>query len=335
MEGAPFALHFTIPSTPSTLPFVPLSEKTFTVEPGSPEVSQRADRLVQAMCGLSRAQVSGLFDRGCVRLNDVVCTQTFERVKAGDRIVLKYDPQQRYRAENKPRNNLGFELIFEDKHLIVVNKPADMLTVPTMHGEENTLVNFVSTYIKHRGGRRAFTAHRLDRGVSGVLVLGKSQEVSDKLRDQFAERKPEREYVAIVAGAVKKKEGTFKSLLATDKNLNRFSTKNAEIGQVAITHYRIVQPLDDATLVAVWLETGRRNQIRVHFSEAGHPVLGDPRYRAELAIHPRWPWPRIALHARLLGFTHPINGQPLRFETPLPHEMEKFLAGSPQYRSAT
>lgn len=279
------------------------------------------------MCGLSRAQVAGLFDRGCVRLNDAVCTQTFERLKAGDRIVLKYDPQQRYRAENKPRNNLGFEIVFEDKHLIVVNKPADMLTVPTIHGEVNTLIGFVSTYLKHRGGRKAFAAHRLDRGVSGLLVLGKSQEISDKLRDQFAERKPEREYVAIVAGIVKQQEATFKTLLATDKDLNRFSTRNAEIGQLAITHYRVTQLLDEATLVAVRLETGRRNQIRVHFAEAGHPVLGDPRYRAEQAIHPRWPWRRIALHARSLGFTHPVSGQPLRFETPLPHEMDKFLAG--------
>lgn len=304
---------------------MPLAQKSFTVTSDSAEVGQRADKVVQGLCGLSRTQIAGLFDRGCVRINDAICTQTFERVKVGDRIDLKYDPGQKYYAEPKPRSNLGFEIVFEDKYLIVVIKPADVLTVPTLHGETNTLVDFVSRYVKARGGRKAFTAHRLDRGVSGVLVLGKSLEISKQLRDQFAERKPEREYVALVAGNVKKPAGTFKSLLATDKDLNRFSTRDEKIGQLAITHYQVVRRLDDATYVTVRLETGRRNQIRVHFSEVGHPVLGDPRYRAELATHPRWPWPRMALHARILGFTHPVTGEPLRFETPLPHEMEKFL----------
>jgi len=282
---------------------------------------------VQTLCGLSRAQVTGLFDRGCVRINSAVCIQTFERLKAGDRIDLKYDAGQKYHAATKPRTNLGFEILFEDKYLIVVDKPPDLLTVPTIHGEANTLIDFVSRYVKQRGGKKAFTAHRLDRGVSGVLVVGKSLEISQQLRDQFAERKPEREYVAIVAGNVEQQAGTFKSLLATDKDLNRFSTRDEKIGQLAITHYRVVKQLDNATLVTVRLETGRRNQIRVHFSEVGHPILGDPRYRAELAVHPRWPFVRMALHAKILGFTHPISGEALRFETSLPQEMEKFLSG--------
>ena len=305
---------------------MPLAEKSFIVAADSAEVGQRADRIVQTLCGLSRAQIAGLFDRGCVRVNGALCTQTYARVEAGDCIELKYDPKQRYHADTKPHSNLGFELIFEDKSLIVVSKPAELLTVPTLHGETNTLVNYVSNYVKRRGGRQAFVAHRLDRGVSGVLVLGKTLDISQKLRDQFAERKPEREYMAIVAGTVKKKEGTFRSYLATDKGLNRFSTEDQEIGQLAITHYRVVQMLDDATLVSVWLETGRRNQIRVHFSEKMHPVLGDQRYRPEQAAHPRWPFRRMALHARILGFNHPVSKEPLRFETPLPQEMQKFLS---------
>src|SRR5205085_10943445 len=99
--------------------------------------------------------------------------------------------------------------------------------------------------------------------------------------------KPEREYIALVAGRVENERGTFQSLLATDKDLNRFSTEDEAIGQLAITHYRVISRLADATLVQVRLETGRRNQIRVHFAEAGHPVLGDPRYQPELAAHRR------------------------------------------------
>jgi 23S rRNA pseudouridine1911/1915/1917 synthase len=147
-----------------------------------------------------------------------------------------------------------------------------------------------------------------------------------KLKDQFAASKPEREYIAIVAGHLEKPHSTFESLLATDKDLSRFSTEDKEIGQLAITHYRVIARLQNTTLVQVRLETGRRNQIRVQFAETGHPVLGDTRYRPELAAHPHWPHKRLALHARLLGFEHPVTGQPLRFEAALPDEMERFLA---------
>jgi 23S rRNA pseudouridine1911/1915/1917 synthase len=312
---------------------MPLATRTATVAASSPHLHGRIDRLVQELCGLSRAQVRGLFDHGCVTLNGHHCTQAEERLKEGDRVELKYDPNVRYHERNKPRGNLGFEIVFEDKHLIVVEKPAELLTVPTRRQETNTLVSKVENYVKHvGGGRGAFTVHRLDRGVSGLLVFGKSQEVVRLLKDQFAASKPEREYVAVVAGDLQPKQGTFQSLLATDKDLNRFSTDDKNIGQLAITHFRVISKLDNATLVQVRLETGRRNQIRVHFAEAGHPVLGDERYRPELAAHPRWPHKRLALHARLLGFTHPITDQPLRFEADLPRELAEFLRkhGSPQ-----
>ncbi|MCU0982066.1 MAG: RNA pseudouridine synthase, partial [Pirellulaceae bacterium] len=199
-------------------------------------------------------------------------------------------------------------------------------TVPTRRGETNTLVDKVSEYVRHVAGeRQAFVAHRLDRGVSGLLVLGKTREISQAIRDQFALHKPEREYMAIIAGILDQDQGTFESLLATDRDLNRFSTEDAEIGQRAVTHFRVMKRLTDATLVRVWLETGRRNQIRVHFAEAGHPVLGDPRYEPRRAVHPRWRSKRLALHARQLGFDHPVTGKHLRFVSPLPVEMERFL----------
>jgi 23S rRNA pseudouridine1911/1915/1917 synthase len=305
---------------------MPLAHHTTEIAADSPLVGQRADRLVQEWCGLTRSQVTGLFDHACVRLNGAICPQPGERLKAGDRVELRYDPHQRYHPTNKPRRNLGFEIIFEDRHLLVVNKPAGLLTVPTVRQESNTLLAKVSEYVKHVGkGRGAYTVHRLDRGVSGLLVLGKSQEIVRQIKDQFAASKPEREYVALVAGKVQQRQGTFQTLLATDKDLNRFSTEDEQIGQLAITHYRVVAPLDGATLVQVRLETGRRNQIRVHFAEAGHPVLGDPRYQTELAAHPRWPHERLALHARLLGFEHPITHEALRFEAPLPAEIDEFL----------
>ena len=303
-----------------------LAHKTASVEVDSPLAGQRADRLVQQLCGLSRSQVTGLFDHGCVRVNRAVSTQPAQRLAPGDQVELKYDPHQRYHPRPRPRRNLGFEIVFEDKHLLVVNKPAGLLSVPTVREETNTLVAKADEYVKHVSkGRGAFSVHRLDRGVSGLLVLGKTQEIVRRIKDQFAANKPEREYVALVAGRLEKRQGTFETLLATDKDLNRFSTEDEEIGQLAITHYRVIEQLEGATLVQVRLETGRRNQIRVHFAEAGHPVLGDERYRPDLAAHPHWRHERLALHARLLGFTHPVTEEPLRFEAPLPAEIDDFL----------
>jgi 23S rRNA pseudouridine1911/1915/1917 synthase len=305
---------------------MPLTHKAAEVAIDSPLIGQRIDRLIQQLCGLSRSQVAGLFDHGCVSRNGAIITQPGERLFAGDRVELRYDAKQRYHPNPRPRQNLGFGIVLEDKHLIVVDKPAELLTVPTRRGETNTLQHKVDSYVRHVSiGRGAFAVHRLDRGVSGLLVFGKTQDIVGQLKDQFAASKPEREYVAIVGGHMKQKQGTFESLLATNKDLKRFSTDDESIGQLAITHFRVVAPLDGATLVQVRLETGRRNQIRVHFAEQRHPVLGDPRYEPELAQHPRWPHQRLALHARLLGFEHPVTGQALRLESPLPPEMARFL----------
>jgi 23S rRNA pseudouridine1911/1915/1917 synthase len=314
---------------------MPRTTKSAALAADSPLIGQRIDHLVQELVGLSRSQVTGLFDHGCVRVGGAICTQPAQRLAAGDRVEVKYDSHQRYHPQPRPRRNLGFEIVFEDKQLIVVNKPAELLTVPTIRRETNTLQHKVAEYVKHVSkGRDALTVHRLDRGVSGLLVLAKSQEIVRQLKDQFAASKPEREYVAIVAGTMKDRQGTFESLLATDKDLNRFSTEDEEIGQLAITHYRVIARLSDTTLVQVRLETGRRNQIRVHFAEAGHPVLGDERYRPELAVHLHWPHRRLALHARLLGFEHPTTGEALRFEVALPVEMERFVARAKAATSA-
>lgn len=308
---------------------MPLAKHTTEVTADSPHAGQRIDHLVQELCGLTRSQIVGLFDHGCVRLNDAHCPEPGQRLAAGDRVELRYDPNQRYHPKPKPKKKLGFELVYEDQHLIVVGKPPELLTVPTTRRERNTLLARVESYVKHVGkARGAFTVHRLDRGVSGLLVFGKSQDVMRQLKDQFELNKPEREYVAIVAGQMEQPKGTFESLLATDKDLNRFSTLDEKIGQRAVTHYRVVAQLNGATLVQVRLETGRRNQIRVQFADAGHPVLGDSRYKPELAAHPRWPHERLALHARLLGFEHPVTGVPLRFELPLPPELDRFLRGA-------
>lgn len=309
---------------------MPLVTKTYQASPDDPAELRRIDRAVQSLTGISRRQVTGLLDRGCVKLNGQPCGVPTIRLAVGDRVEVRYDPGQRYRPRKAvPEDrDFGFQVVFEDAHLVVVEKPAGLLTVPTHFRESGTLIERVSNYLgRGRHNERAFVVHRLDRDVSGLLVFGKALPIAEQLRDQFEQRKPEREYAALIAGVPDKFEGTFRNYLTTDKSLSRRSTRTAGEGELAITHYRVVRVLDRTSLVTIWLETGRRNQIRVHFAEAGHPVLGDPRYRQEEARHPRWTCKRLALHARLLGFTHPVTQEDQRFESVLPAEMEKFLRG--------
>jgi len=308
---------------------VPLTTKILQITDETPEELRKADRAVQSLAGTSRRQTVGLFDRQCVRLNGQPCETPWERLSVGDTIELRYDPAQRYSPTKKPPKYVGFEILFEDAHVIVVNKPAGWLTVPSRNREKNTLVQRISGYLTKMNRRRptrAVVVHRLDRGVSGVLVFAKTESATSALRQQFANREPDREYLAIVAGKVEETDGTFQSYLATSKSLKRYSTKDPEKGELAITHYHVEEYLTDATLVRIRLETGRRNQIRVQFADVGHPVLGDLQYKHELAQHPRWTFKRLALHATLLDFQHPVTGQSCRFEVPAPKEFRQFLS---------
>jgi 23S rRNA pseudouridine1911/1915/1917 synthase len=296
----------------------------------SNSLATRIDRVVQELTGRSRAGVRGLFDHDCVHLNGEVCTEAGSPLKEGDRVTVRHDPKMRYPEKPRRHDNAAFRLVFEDDNLMVVDKSASILTVPTDRGDKNTLLDAIAHYLNRRGHRgRATVVHRLDRGTSGLLVFGKNPRIAGELRDQFRVRKAEREYVAIVAGLLEREKGTFESRLATSKSLQRYSIRKGrrqdEESEPAVTHYRVEGRLDAATIVRVRLETGQRNQIRVHFAEAGHPVLGDERYRAVLARHPGWKAKRLALHAARLGFEHPRSHEWLQFESPLPVEFERFL----------
>lgn len=228
---------------------------------------------------------------------------------------------------------MQFEVVYVDEHLVVVEKPAGLLTVPTPRGESNTLVHRLASHLAKGRGRppRVSVVHRLDRDTSGLLVFGRTPNVADALIAQFAARKPEREYAALVKGRLTRDQGTITSHLATDKALNQRSVRNpgrrrskAELGELAVTHFKVDTRLADATWLIVRLETGRRNQIRAQFAEQGHPILGDRRYEAARARHPAWPYDRLALHARVLGFVHPVTQEALRFEARIPREFVEF-----------
>lgn len=280
----------------------------------------RLDLVVQALVGTSRSYVRGMFDHGCVMLDGQPCKDAGQPALRGQLLALDYDPQQKYREIPKTRMSTRFTIAYEDAHLIVVEKIAGILTVPTDRGEQDTLVHEVARYFSkgQRITHKAYIVHRLDRDTSGLLVFGKSQGVANELKNQFEARKPDREYVAIAAGKIEQNQGTVRSYLTTNDDLDQYSTSDPGEGKLAVTHYQVEKRLRGATMLRVHLETGRRNQIRVHLAEAGHPVLGDVRYEVELAKHPAWKWARLALHALSLGFAHPVTGKQIKATSQLP-----------------
>jgi 23S rRNA pseudouridine1911/1915/1917 synthase len=291
------------------------------------EAPNRIGGIVQALTQLSHSKSRGLFDHGCVQLNGKACSDHSQKVKPGDKVEVRYDPTQGYPEKKKPWEDRSFEIVFEDSCLLVVNKAAQVLTVATERDELNTLENRITKYLRSTGHKqKAFVVHRLDRGVSGLLVFAKTPRVLASLQEQFQDRKPQRIYTAIVFGHPRPREGTFRSYLTTGKNLDQYSTRQPGEGELAITHYKVVKTLADTAVVEVRLETGRRNQIRVHFADHGHPVLGDLRYNRRKGQHSAWPKGRLALHATTLGFVHPLTKQPVEFHAPLPNVMTRFIS---------
>ena len=293
------------------------------------EVGRRIDYIVQKLTERSKSQVRGLFDHNCVSHNQQSCNDAGVLLMMDDEITIQYDQSQNYKEKSRAYQSSIFSLVFEDEHLLIIDKKAGFLTVPNDHRDSQTVVSALSEYLSHGQKKRRMVSivHRLDRDTSGLLVFAKNDKVAQQIKAQFEKRKPQREYLAIVAGHLKSPKGTFQNFLTTDKNLNQHSTDDEGEGKLAITHYQTKQVLKDTTYVSVTLETGRRNQIRVHFAEIGHPVLGDVRYETARAHHARWKAKRLALHAALLGFTHPVTGKELLFRSKTPVEFEVFVKG--------
>ncbi|MCC9644765.1 RluA family pseudouridine synthase [Rhodopirellula sp. JC740] len=317
---------------------MPLTSVSTTVD----ETTEgRVDVIVRELSETSRAQARGLIDHGCVTINGNPCRSVGTTVKSGDLVAVKFDKNQRYREKKRQWSDRTFQIVFEDPHIVVVNKSAGTLTVPTDRGEPNSLVDRLSIYLSHsKTKKEAFVVHRLERQISGLLVFGKHEPIAELLIEQFKDRRPDRLFHAIVLGQVPEEDGTFDSHLATGRRLNRYETSPGKHTEQAITHYKVLRRLSehesslgsDTTLIEATLETSQRNQVRVQFANAGHPVLGDPRYQPNEAKHPRWNRKRIALHASTLGFYHPVSGELVQFESPLPSIMEKFIAGARSQR---
>jgi 23S rRNA pseudouridine1911/1915/1917 synthase len=306
---------------------MPITEHQHTV---TDEQAGRVDLVVRDLTELSRSKLRGLFDHGCVTVNEVVCDDVAVRVAAGDVVGVKFDPHQGYKEKPKVRDDKAFKIVFEDEDMIVVNKEAGVLVSPASDDDRNTLIERVSKYLSHRHKNAvAGLVHRMERGASGLMVLAKTEEALTDLNRQFRDQQPTRSCIAVVMGTLEAEEGVFDSWLGTRDNLDSFSMQEGERGggKRAITRYKLLKQQEETAVVEVQLETARRHQLRVHFAEAGHPVLGDKRYGRKKAVHDRWKKRRLAMHCHFLKFKHPITGELVQFQTPIPQAIRKFKAG--------
>jgi 23S rRNA pseudouridine1911/1915/1917 synthase len=215
----------------------------------------------------------------------------------------------------------GIKILHEDATLIVIEKPAGLLSVSTSGEKERTAYHMLSSYVKKTDpGKYVFVLHRLDRETSGVMMFAKSKEAQATLQNNWREMVLQRTYSVIVEGKVGKPEGSISSHLIESKAMKVHTTQKKEEGQLAITFFKLVKQLSDYALLEVTLETGRKNQIRVHMQEMGNPVVGDKKYGAQTNM-----MQRLGLHASLLVFRHPETREIMRFESPLPKSFQRLM----------
>ena len=277
------------------------------------EATQLMDFLLAKMGGMSRSSVKSLLGHRQVTVNEKVVTQFDYMLKAADSVVI-----------NSTRGNVELvhpklRIIFEDSDLIVVEKKEGLLTVTTGRESETTAFLILKNYVKKSSTRnKIYTVHRLDRETSGVILFAKHSDAQHILRDNWHEIVTKRVYVAVVEGKVEKESDRIVSWLTENEiSLKISSSRTDNGGKEAITNYRLIKSNDEFSLLEIELETGRKNQIRVHMESIGHPIVGDRKYGSTTTIG------RLALHARVLEFYHPMTSEPLHFETPVPKEFLK------------
>lgn len=237
------------------------------------------------------------------------------KVKEDD--VLRIHICEERSSEKIPPIELPFPVVYEDEDIVVVNKPADMPIHPSLNNYENTLGNAAAYYFTKQNKAFIFRCiNRLDRDTTGLTILAKHMVSAGILQSQMVERKIKREYLAIVDGIIEEEEGTIDAPIGRKDGSTIERMVDYENGERAVTHYRVLGRKEDATLVSLKLETGRTHQIRVHMTHKGHPLLGDFLYNP---MDDRMS--RQALHAWHLTFIHPITGEEMCFEAPIPEDM--------------
>ena len=294
----------------------------------------RLDKALAEASGLSRERVKALLGEERVLLAGKVAAQA--SVKVADGTPFEIRVPAAIPAEAAPQD-IPLTIVFEDEHLIVVDKPAGLVVHPAAGNPDGTLVNALLHHCRGQlsgigGVERPGIVHRIDKETSGLLVVAKTDRAHEGLARQFADHSIERAYFAIVQGRPMPPTGTVSGFIGRSDHDRKKMAVLHELnkrGKHAVTHYRTVETFAGASLVECRLETGRTHQVRVHMASIGHALLGDPVYgRTPTRFRPllnELRFARQALHAAVLGFIHPVTGAALRFESALPADMAGLL----------
>lgn len=294
----------------------------------------RLDKALADTTGLSRERVKALIAVGAVEIGGRTASSGSARVEAGVSFAITLPATVPLEAEPQ---DIPLVTVFEDEHLIVVDKPAGLVVHPAAGNPDGTLVNALLHHCAGRlssinGVARPGIVHRIDKDTSGLLVVAKTDVAHEGLAVQFAQHSIDRRYLAVCAGRPILAKGTIDARLGrSDADRKKMAVLPADVsrGKHAVTHYRTVQEYGHAVLLECRLETGRTHQVRVHCASIGHPLLGDPVYgrspKPLRALLERLDFRRQALHAAELGFTHPVIGKRLHFRAELPADMRELI----------
>ena len=298
-----------------------------TIKAGPLQDGMRLDVLAASFAeGASRSAVRDAIKSGALTVDGKVCTTPGRKIKPGEVIVLELPALQQ---ESLPEaEDIPLDIVYEDDDLIVIDKPRGMVVHPGAGNSSGTLVNALLAHVGEsiRGlgddPERPGIVHRIDKDTSGLLVCAKSPAAFEGLKEQFSRHSIRREYFAIVHHNIKEECGTVDVPLGRHPVNGARRSVNGKDARQAVTHYKVLERLGDYCLISCRLETGRTHQIRVHMAHIGHPVAGDPLYGPK---KDRLGAGGQILHAGVLGFTHPVTGEEMCFESPLPEYFEKIL----------
>jgi 23S rRNA pseudouridine1911/1915/1917 synthase len=270
--------------------------------------------------GYSKTKARQLVKHGAVAIGDQEATRPEQLLLPGQVVCVRSEQEMREQVKHCP----GLTILYEDADIIVIDKPAGLLSIATEKEKKKTAFYLLSSYLKEQAkstGERIFVVHRLDQGTSGLLVFAKNEEAKHILQEQWDQ--VDKKYAAIVEGVPREKEGQITSMLAESKAMRVYSVRdNSGEGKEARTSYRVLKASADYALLEITLLTGRKNQIRVHMADLGHPVAGDKKYGARTN-----PLRRMALHASCLSFAHPtIPSKRMEFESEIPGKFHALLA---------
>jgi 23S rRNA pseudouridine1911/1915/1917 synthase len=296
------------------------------------EAGARLDKWLAAAERLgSRAKALAALERGKVFVNDVEQTSADagRRLQAGQTIRLWMDRPGSAAKRYSERHDAGLHLIYEDAALLVINKPAGLLTVPLpAHPDEPSLYDLVKRHLRSQSKREPLIVHRIDRDTSGLVIFAKTGAAQHHLKDQFERRTAERIYLAFVYGHPRPEAGQWRDLLIWDQEglKQRPAPAHDDRAKEAISRYRVLETFTEAALLEVHLVTGKRNQIRIQAALRKHQLIGEKKYVSESAPLRKIEFSRQALHAQQLKFKHPLNNRPLEFAAPLPDDLQSLLA---------